>query len=140
MGGEDAVRYAILIGFVAATLSAPICAAQTITVGTTNSTSDAPIFIADRKGYFRAEGLDVRVMAFRSASDICSASARLKPAPVQRRLDSTTRSRAASESRSWPIRHRRHPDMAGPRSWSVAIMWRAGATATSRTSGACGSP
>jgi ABC-type nitrate/sulfonate/bicarbonate transport system substrate-binding protein len=70
MGGKDAVRYAILIGFVAATLSAPICAAQTITVGTTNSTSDAPIFIADRKGYFRAEGLDVKVVAFRSASDM----------------------------------------------------------------------
>src|SRR5450755_377987 len=34
MGGKDAVRYAILIGFVAATLSVPICAAQTITVGT----------------------------------------------------------------------------------------------------------
>ena len=72
MDGKDAVRYAILIGFVAATLSAsaPICAAQTITVGTTNSTSDAPIFIADRKGYFRAEGLDVKVVAFRSASDM----------------------------------------------------------------------
>jgi NitT/TauT family transport system substrate-binding protein len=70
MGGEDAVRYAILMAFVAATLSASICAGQTITVGITNSTSDAPIFIADRKGYFRAEGLDVKVAVFRSASDM----------------------------------------------------------------------
>jgi NitT/TauT family transport system substrate-binding protein len=64
------VRYAILMGLVAATLSASICAAQTITVGITNSTSDAPIFIADRKGDFRAEGLDVKVAVFRSASDM----------------------------------------------------------------------
>jgi NitT/TauT family transport system substrate-binding protein len=58
------------MGLVAATLSASICAAQPITVGITNSTSDAPIFIADRKGYFRAEGLDVKVAVFRSASDM----------------------------------------------------------------------
>jgi ABC-type nitrate/sulfonate/bicarbonate transport system substrate-binding protein len=30
-------------------------AAQTITVGATGSTSDAPIYIADKKGYFQAE-------------------------------------------------------------------------------------
>jgi NitT/TauT family transport system substrate-binding protein len=64
------VRYTIFMGFVAATLWAPICTAQTITVGTTNAASDAPIFIADRKGFFRAEGLDVKVEAFRSASDM----------------------------------------------------------------------
>ena len=66
------MRYGILVGFVAAAVSAPAATgvAQTITVGTTNSTSDAPIFIADRKGYFGAEGLDVRVVAFRSASDM----------------------------------------------------------------------
>ena len=64
------MRHAILMWLVATTLSMPICAAQTITVGTTNSTSDAPIFIADRKGYFRTEGLDVKIVAFRSASDM----------------------------------------------------------------------
>ena len=63
------------MGLLAAALSAAsgaaqTGAAQTITVGTTNSTSDAPIFIADRKGYFRAEGLDVKVLGFRSASDM----------------------------------------------------------------------
>jgi hypothetical protein len=29
-----------------------MAAAQAITVGATSSTSDAPIFIADKKGYF----------------------------------------------------------------------------------------
>jgi NitT/TauT family transport system substrate-binding protein len=61
----------IFLGFVAL-LSLPCApaAAQTITVGATSSTSDAPIYIADRKGYFRAEGLDVKVANFRSAADM----------------------------------------------------------------------
>ncbi|MFL4969382.1 MAG: ABC transporter substrate-binding protein [Xanthobacteraceae bacterium] len=45
-------------------------AAQTITVGVAAATSDAPIFIADKKGYFKAEGLDVKVASFKSASDM----------------------------------------------------------------------
>jgi len=52
---------------VAATAAAP---AQTVNVGATATTSDAPIFIADAKGYFREEGLDVKVTQFRSASDM----------------------------------------------------------------------
>src|SRR5262249_42848068 len=44
--------------------------AQTIIVGATMSTSDAPIYIADKKGYFHAEGLDVTVSNFRSAADM----------------------------------------------------------------------
>jgi NitT/TauT family transport system substrate-binding protein len=44
--------------------------AQAITVGATSSTSDAPIYIAERKGFFQAEGLDVKVTNFRSASDM----------------------------------------------------------------------
>jgi NitT/TauT family transport system substrate-binding protein len=47
-----------------------LAAAQTITVGATSSTSDAPIYIADKQGYFRAEGLDVKVVNFRSAADM----------------------------------------------------------------------
>lgn len=41
-----------------------------VTVGATSVTSDAPIYIADRKGYFREEGLAVKVENFRSASDM----------------------------------------------------------------------
>ena len=47
-----------------------LAAAQTVTVGATSSTSDAPIYIADKKGYFQAEGLQVKVTNFRSAADM----------------------------------------------------------------------
>src|ERR1700681_3688733 len=54
-----------------AMLLAPhIAAAQTITVGSTSSTSDAPIYIAEKKGYFQAEGIEVKVTNFRSAADM----------------------------------------------------------------------
>jgi NitT/TauT family transport system substrate-binding protein len=57
---------ALLAAFIAA---AP-ANAQTVTVGVAAATSDAPIFIADKKGYFKQEGLDVKVTAFKSASDM----------------------------------------------------------------------
>ena len=41
-----------------------------VTVGATSVTSDAPTYIADKKGYFRAEGLAVKVENFRLASDM----------------------------------------------------------------------
>ena len=47
-----------------------IAVAQTITVGATSSTSDAPIYIAEKKGFFQAEGLEVKVTNFRSAADM----------------------------------------------------------------------
>jgi NitT/TauT family transport system substrate-binding protein len=59
-----------LIGLTVIAVSASLAAAQPITVGVTNTMSDAPIFIADRKGFFRDEGLDVTVTSFRSASDM----------------------------------------------------------------------
>src|SRR5581483_10120093 len=42
----------------------------TIKVGATSTTSDAPIYIADKLGYFSNEGLSVTVSNFRSASDM----------------------------------------------------------------------
>ena len=41
-----------------------------VTVGNLSLTHDAAIFIADAKGYFAAEGLDVSLTTFRSASDM----------------------------------------------------------------------
>lgn len=39
-----------------------------ITVGTTNSNSDAPFFIAEAKGYFHEQGLDITLLPFDSAA------------------------------------------------------------------------
>src|SRR3954467_15615237 len=47
---------------------AAVAAAAPIRVGTTSSSSDAPLFIADKKGYFRQEGLQVQFTAFDSAA------------------------------------------------------------------------
>ena len=41
-----------------------------VMVGVASTTSDAPIYIADRKGYFREEGLEVKITDFRSAADL----------------------------------------------------------------------
>jgi len=60
--------FALVAGLVL--IAAVPAAAQAITVGATSSTSDAPIYIADKKGYFRAEGLEVKVVNFRSAADM----------------------------------------------------------------------
>jgi NitT/TauT family transport system substrate-binding protein len=54
----------------AAVVAAGTAAAQTVTVGAASTISDAPIYIAERKGFFRAEGIDVKVINFRSASDM----------------------------------------------------------------------
>ena len=42
--------------------------AQQVNVGTTGSSSDAPFFMADKKGYFADEGLKVKLIRFDSAS------------------------------------------------------------------------
>ena len=63
-------RHLSSLALCAALASAGAVSAQPITVGATSSTSDAPIFIADRKGFFRDEGIDVKVANFRSASDM----------------------------------------------------------------------
>jgi NitT/TauT family transport system substrate-binding protein len=48
----------------------PAQAPVTVTVGAASTTSDAPIYIADKKGYFREEGLEAKVTNFRSAADM----------------------------------------------------------------------
>lgn len=59
--------------FIASSAAAVTCAASAqttvhLTVGTTNSNSDAPFFIAEAKGYFRDAGLDVELLPFDSAA------------------------------------------------------------------------
>ena len=48
----------------------PAPAPATVTVGIVNAVSDAPIFIADKKGYFADEGLTVQTKAFPSAANM----------------------------------------------------------------------
>src|SRR5262245_31550231 len=57
---------------IAAVAFATAAAAQTVTVtvGAASTTSDAPMYIAEKKGYFRDEGIDGTVTNFRSASDM----------------------------------------------------------------------
>jgi len=65
------LRAKLLLGFLVIVGFAPeLAVAQIVTVGAASTTSDAPIYIADKKGYFRDEGIDVRVTNFRSASDM----------------------------------------------------------------------
>lgn len=42
--------------------------AEEITLGTTGSSSDGPFFVADKKGYFADEGLNVKIIRFDSAA------------------------------------------------------------------------
>jgi NitT/TauT family transport system substrate-binding protein len=76
MQGRDTVaRIVTSHGLVLAAVLASIGPAKAqsliaVTVGAASVTSDAPIYIADKKGYFRDEGLAVKVENFRSASDM----------------------------------------------------------------------
>jgi NitT/TauT family transport system substrate-binding protein len=71
---EHLERTIIFSGLVACNFILPTTelAAQTIMVGTARTISDAPLYIAEKKGYFRLEGLDVELRNFRSAADIVS--------------------------------------------------------------------
>lgn len=64
-----------LCAFVVSATLACACAAAAqapvvVNVGAASTTSDAPIYIANKKGYFRAEGLEAKVTNFRSAADM----------------------------------------------------------------------
>ena len=43
-------------------------AQEKVSIGITNSATDAGFFIAERKGYFRAEGIEVTTTPFASAA------------------------------------------------------------------------
>lgn len=53
-------------------VSMPV-AGKTLRVGVTNTPSDAGIFIADKKGFFRQEGLDVKLMGVTNPADMLEA-------------------------------------------------------------------
>lgn len=49
-------------------LTVQASAQDTITVGIYAATSDAPLFVADKKGFFREEGISVKLTSFQSAA------------------------------------------------------------------------
>ena len=57
---------AVLIGVVQLTNAAN--AQEKVSIGITNAATDAGFFIAARKGYFRAEGIEVTTTPFASAA------------------------------------------------------------------------
>lgn len=63
--------HSAIMSFVFVAASAGFVLGQTRTevrVGTLGAISDAPIFIADKKGFFREEGIDVKMTVFQSAA------------------------------------------------------------------------
>src|SRR5437763_12756621 len=74
-GRSGFIRRAAICGALAATLLLGLSFGQfaraqveTVTVGITNAATDAGFFIADKKGYFRAEGIEIKTTAFASAA------------------------------------------------------------------------
>ncbi|HZN27751.1 MAG TPA: ABC transporter substrate-binding protein, partial [Xanthobacteraceae bacterium] len=64
-----ALRSAIL-AVVAAGLMGPAQAADKAVVGTGGSAGDAPFYIAQDKGYFKSEGLDVDLIVLDSGAKV----------------------------------------------------------------------
>src|SRR5689334_14799997 len=62
---KSVVAAVALIGAIAGVGQA---GAQEITVGTIGASSDSPFFIADKRGYFKDEGLSVKFIRFDSAA------------------------------------------------------------------------
>ena len=56
-----------LVGL-AASITSPCAQSVRVNVGIANSATDAALFVADKKGHFKAEGLDVNFIAFDSGA------------------------------------------------------------------------
>ena len=59
--------------FVAALAAAPALSAESVKIGYTRTATDIAIYVADKRGYFKAEGIDVTLI------NVASASAMLVP-------------------------------------------------------------
>ena len=66
---NDNCKVAVLaLGLSLAATAAPAQEMQHVNVGIANSATDAGLFVADKKGYFKREGLDINFIAFDSAA------------------------------------------------------------------------
>ena len=63
-------RWTAVAAFLCATFAVTANAQTVVTVGVASSVSDAPIYIGQKKGFFREEGLDVRAEIFNSAANM----------------------------------------------------------------------
>ena len=61
--------------FLTASLIAPAAAADRVTVGTMRNIANGALFLADGQGYFKAEGLEVEMIAYASEADVAEAVA-----------------------------------------------------------------
>lgn len=68
------IRFVVALSLVVA-LVAPAFAQEHISVAAQRLTANGALFIADARGYFKAEGLDVEMTAYASARDIAQAVA-----------------------------------------------------------------
>lgn len=59
-----------LLTFLALGIHAAAAQTHTIQIGTIGSSTDAPLFIADANGYFKAEGISVRFIPFSSGGEM----------------------------------------------------------------------
>ena len=66
------MRALLLAALAAATLAAQSAAAEAIKIGIQKLEGQGPLFIAEEKGYFRAEGLDAELVYFTSAQPIAT--------------------------------------------------------------------
>ena len=57
-----------LVGFVLTLGAASAQPLTPVTLGMTGTTTDVGFYVADKKGFFRAEGLDVKLTMFDSAA------------------------------------------------------------------------
>lgn len=58
-----------------ATLAVPVSAQERVTIGTMRQIANGALFLAHAQGYFKAEGLDVDMIAYASDSDVAEAVA-----------------------------------------------------------------
>ena len=61
------LRFAAVVGLSLALVPTPAQSAATVRIGTSNSSSDVGFYIADKKGYFKEEGIEASFIPFDSA-------------------------------------------------------------------------
>lgn len=69
------IRRVLASFLLAATLAVPVSAQERVTVGTMRQIANGALFLADAQGYFKAEGLEINLIAYASESDVAEAVA-----------------------------------------------------------------